>query len=212
MSDMAGTLAKQARRLNARAPRGRGLPALLLLTDEARLPDPCGAAARLPRGAGVILRHYGAPSRAALAARLAALCRRRGLKLLVAEDWRLAAAVRAQGVHLPERPQRRFRPRPGWLVTAAAHSAPALVRAARLGADAALLSPAFPTRSHPGRPALGAVRFARLAHAAPLPVYALGGVNGENARRLRGAIGVAAIGALAELDEATIWRIRALIA
>jgi thiamine-phosphate pyrophosphorylase len=193
---MAGTLAKQARRLNARTGRGRGLPALLLLTDEVRLPDPLAAAARLPRGAGVILRHYGAPDRAALAARLAALCRRRGLLLLVAEDWRLAAAVRADGVHLPERPQRRFRGRPGWLVTAAAHSAPALIRAARRGADAALLSPAFPTRSHPGRPALGPARFARLAHAAPLPVYALGGVDERTAARLRGAVGVAANGAL----------------
>jgi thiamine-phosphate pyrophosphorylase len=173
------------------------LPALLLLTDEVRLPDPLAAAARLPRGAGVILRHYGAPDRAALAARLAALCRRRGLVLLVAEDWRLAAAVRADGVHLPERTQRRFRVRRGWLLTAAAHSAPALVRAARLGARAALLSPAFPTSSHPGRPALGPTRFARLAQAAPLPVYALGGVTAARARRLRAAVGVAAIGALA---------------
>jgi thiamine-phosphate pyrophosphorylase len=197
MSDMSGTLAKAARALNATARRGRGLPAMLMLTDAARLPDPLPAATRLPRGAGVILRHYGAPGRAALGARLAALCRRRGLVLLVAEDWRLAAALRADGVHLPDRPLRRFRRRPGWLVTAAAHSAPALVRARRIGADASLLSPAFPTASHPGRPALGPLRFARLANAAPLPVYALGGVTAERARRLRGAVGLAAVGALA---------------
>ena len=170
---------------------------MLLLTDEVRLPDPLPAAARLPRGTGVILRHYGAPDRAALGVNLAALCRRRGLILLVAGDWRLAAALRADGVHLPERPQRRFRARRGWLLTAAAHSAPALVRARRFGAHAALLSPAFPTASHPDRTALGPVRFARLAGAAPLPVYALGGVTAARARRLRGAVGLAAIGALA---------------
>lgn len=199
MSGMEGTLANAARALNAQARRSGApaLPALLLLTDEARLPDPLAAAARLPRGSGVILRHYGAANRASLARALAALCRRRGLKLLVAEDWRLAAAVGAAGVHLPERPLRRFRPRRGWLVTAAAHSRPALVRAARIGAQAALLSPAFPTASHPGRPALGPVRFAALARAAPLPVYALGGVTAARARRLKGAAGLAAIGALA---------------
>ena len=83
-------------------------------------------------------------------------------------------------------------------VTVAAHSLPALIRARAAGADAALLSPVFPTESHPGAPTLGAHRFARLARAAGLPVYALGGVNVENAARLRGsgAFGIAAIAAL----------------
>jgi thiamine-phosphate pyrophosphorylase len=56
--------------------------------------------------------------------------------------------------------------------------------ARRLGADAALLSPVFPTRSHPGGAVLGPVRFRLLARQARLPVIALGGMTGAKARAL----------------------------
>ncbi len=194
------TIANAARALNlrsaARHPRARDLPPLILMTDEARLPDPVAALAGLPRGSAVILRHYGdgvsASARLRLARDLARTCRRRGLRLLVAASPRLAAAVGAAGVHLPEwmvaagTLAARMR-RPGWIVTAACHSEAALMRAARLGADAALLAPVFPTASHPHAPALGAVRFARIAHGSPIPVYALGGVDAAGARRLAGS-------------------------
>ncbi len=188
----------------------RRLPPLLMLTDDVRLPDPLAAAARLPAGAAVVLRHYGrpAPERRALGRALAALCRRRRLRLLVAADWRLAAAVGADGLHLPEGLARggaglaaalAWRRQGGRLLTVAAHGAAGLTRARRLGADAALLSPVFATASHPGARPLGPVRFAALCRAAGLPVYALGGVAAATAPRLRGsgAAGVAAIGALA---------------
>jgi len=200
------TVANQARRLNRRHPAARRLPALALMTDARRLPDPGPAAARLPAGSLVIFRHYEAPDRRAKLAALARICRRRRLRLLVAGDIGLARAARAVGVHLPEAlvPRGRIRrPRPGWLVTAAAHSAVALQRARAAGVDAVLLAPVFPTRSHPGAPALGPLRFARLARASRLPVYALGGIDAGNARRLAGcgAVGVAAIGALATLQD-----------
>ena len=77
---MAGTLAEAAAGLKRAA--GSPLPALVLMTDSARLADPLPAARALPAGSAVILRHYGAPDREALARRLAALARRRGLHLL----------------------------------------------------------------------------------------------------------------------------------
>jgi thiamine-phosphate pyrophosphorylase len=182
------------------------LPRLILVTDETRLPDPAAAIRRLPPGAAVILRHYGAPDRPALARRLAALCRRRGVRLLIAGDWRLAAAVGADGVHLPEAMARRGPAawgwggprRPGFFITAAAHSPAALWRAARAGADAALLSPVFATASHPGAAGIGVTRFATWCRRAPLPVYALGGIDRRTARRLAGAgaAGFAFLGAL----------------
>ncbi|MCS5604321.1 MAG: thiamine phosphate synthase, partial [Alphaproteobacteria bacterium] len=91
------------------------------------------------------------------------------------------------------------RRRPGWLVTAAAHSLAALNQAARIGADAALLSPVFATQSHPAVPFLGAMRFAAMARKAALPVYALGGVSSKNIGQLAPsrAVGVAAISGLA---------------
>ena len=54
--------------------------------------------------------------------------------------------------------QRRHRFAPAqdtWLVSAAAHDEASARRAARAGVDLILLSPVFPTNSHPGRPALG---------------------------------------------------------
>ncbi|MEO5374433.1 MAG: thiamine phosphate synthase [Alphaproteobacteria bacterium] len=200
------TLADIARILNSRARRGRGLPALLLLTDDARGPDPEQATARLPRGCGVVLRSYGLPEsqRLALARRLATLCRRRGLRLLIAGDVGLAVAVGADGIHLPEGMARHgvLAPLLGWrrrrrgLLSVAAHGPAALWRAGALGADCALLSPVFPTSSHPGAPTIGTVRFAGWCRAAPVPVLALGGVRVDSARRLMdsGAAGLATVG------------------
>jgi thiamine-phosphate pyrophosphorylase len=163
------------------------MPVLWLFTDAVRLPDPVPAIARLPAGCGVVFRHDGVPGRAALAARVARLCRARGLVLVVAGDPGLAAAVGA-GLHLrggrAARPWRRAWLRRGRPVTSSAHGRAELVRAARAGADAAFLSPLFPTRSHPGAPALGPVRWATLARDARGPVLALGGVAGGTVRRV----------------------------
>lgn len=172
-----------------------------MVTDEARLPDPRPAIMTLPKGSGVIFRHYASPGRAKLAAALAAICRRRRLLFIVGGDARLALKVRADGLHLRERdlaqPVPRFARR--LLITAAAHSCRALIRAKRAGVDAALLGPVFPTASHPGAPALGLLRFAAMARKGGLPIYALGGIGPGNARRLigTGAAGIAALAAFA---------------
>lgn len=203
------TIANAARALNLQARRRHRaalrLPPLLVMTDATRLNDPRVVLDRLPRGSGIILRHYtlDRTARMALARALVPACRARGLRLLVAGDAAMAAASGADGVHLPEWMTRtagagglRLHRRPGWIVTAACHSGAALVQARRIGADAAVLAPVFATPSHPETPALGAVRFAALAHETRLPVYALGGITAAGARRLRdsGAAGVAGIG------------------
>ena len=200
------SVADEARRLNRRHPGRHRLPALVLMTDSRRLPDPTPAAQRLPAGSLVVFRHYEDPERDAKLRALARVCRRRRLRLVVAGDARLALASGADGVHLPEGlvPRGRLRrPKRDWLVTAAAHSAAAIRRAAAAGANAVLLAPVFPTRSHPGARALGPLRFAALARRAGLPVYALGGIDAAGARRLgpSGAVGIAAIGALVPRDQ-----------
>ena len=194
-----GTLAEAAVGLKQAA--GSPLPALILMTDEARLADPLPAARALPAGSAIILRHYGVPERAALARQLAAIARRRGLVLLVGEDPVLARRVGAAGVHLPERAIRRAgaaRWQREWLVTAAVHSPAALRTAAACGADAVLLAPLFTTASHPDARVLGLHRFAALVQVSPLPVYALGGIDSARAHLLRGsgAVGIAGIGGL----------------
>jgi len=172
---------------------------LWLFTDAVRLPDPRGAVARLPRGlCGVVLRHDGVPGRAALGRALARLCRARRAMLVVAGDWRLAAALGA-GVHLRagRRPAGMARGCAG--VTSSAHGVAELVAARRAGARLAFLSPAFSTASHPGGVALGPLRWAAAAGRAGVAVAALGGIEGGTVRRLPRAAcaGVGAIGALA---------------
>lgn len=204
------TLANAARSLNVprhlhlhRHRQWRG-PAVLLVTDEVRLPDPLPAMARLPAGSGVLLRHYRSPDRPGLARAVAALARCRRLVLLVAGDWQLAARLGADGLHLPEGLARHgvLAPALGWLrrrkglLSVACHSQAALGRAARLGADAALLSPAFATRSHAGAQPIGPVRFGLWSRKARLAVIALGGIDRHSTRRLPkgSAAGLAAIG------------------
>lgn len=185
------TLTKTLPRLKLSKPTP--LPDLILLTDPRLVPDPVAVASGLPVGSAVVLRHYGAANRLDVGRRLARLCRRRRLIFLVADDARLAARLHADGLHLPE-----FRVRNGprrwrllrhanWLVTAAAHSKEAIVAAARQGCDAVLVSPVFPTASHPLARPLGVVRFAGLAaEAGGLDVYALGGITTSTAKRLSG--------------------------
>jgi thiamine-phosphate pyrophosphorylase len=144
----------------------------------------------------VIVRSRDDARRAELTADMLQLARKRDLVVLVADDARLAAL--AGGLHLPEARVwesvhwRALHPR--WRITAAMHG----LRLVPAGLDAVFLSPVFPTRSHPGRSALSAMRANAIAGAMTVPVYALGGVDARNAVLLRGFAGIGAIGALAD--------------
>jgi thiamine-phosphate pyrophosphorylase len=190
------TLARQAFRLNASP-----LPPLVLMTDDERLPDPCAAARQLPSGSLIVLRARKRTRRRELAHLLAGIAMERGLFLVIADDPQLAYG--ADGVHFPERRAGEISywraRRPDWFLTSSAHSLSAVLRAARFGADAVFLSPVFPTKSHPDRAVLTPIRLRLMAQLAPVPIYALGGIDTGNVLRLAGAglAGFAAIGALA---------------
>lgn len=191
-----------SRRIMARAAVrlavGSGLPPLVLFTDDERLPDPLAAARVLPRGSVVIVRAREPARQRVLGQALREVARARGLFLLIAGDAALALKLGADGVHLAERrigEAAALRARHGLVVTAAAHSLAALRRARWV--DALILSAVLPTPSHPGRAALGVVRANLIARQMPKPVYALGGITAQNAARIAGFCGIAAIGALA---------------
>ncbi|MBY0339160.1 MAG: thiamine phosphate synthase [Acetobacteraceae bacterium] len=178
---------------------GNRRPRPWLLSDARRLPDPTALLGRLPRG-GVVLLRDAAPE---VARRVARLSQARGLVPLVSGDGRLALALGA-GLHVPDRrpcagllpvllARRAGRPLP---LSCAVHGRCGVARAHRLGADAALVSPAFPTESHLGAPALGPIRWAGLARSLRCPAVALGGVTPPRARRIPGMwlAGIAGIG------------------
>jgi 8-oxo-dGTP diphosphatase len=83
------------------------------------------------------------------------------------------------------------------LVGASCHDLAQINRACELGLDYAFISPVNKTRSHPDQTGLGWTRFAALAGAANMPVYALGGVGPDDLSRAweAGAQGIAGISA-----------------
>ena len=170
----------------ARNPLSPKLPALWLVTD-ARTDAPGSfgldrAIARLPRGSGVIFRHWHLPrdERRMRLEEVRRLCRRFGHALEI--------AGRGYG---PPAPHRRL---------ATAHDLREIGRAnrfrARTSGAAILLSPVYPTASHPGARTLGRVKFLLLAKRARVPVIALGGMTAQQFRRLP-VYGWAAIDGLA---------------
>lgn len=169
-------------------------PRLWLMTDE-RLDEALfPAISALPRGAGIVFRHYSLPpvERRALFEMVRKMARRRGLTLVLAGSARLARAWRADGFHGLLGENRRM------LHTTPAHDASELARAVRRGADLVFISPVHSTASHPGARALGAARFGSLARQSSRPVIALGGMNARRARVMMqlGAYGWAAIDGL----------------
>lgn len=146
------------------------------MTDERMGAGLWPALATLPRGSGVVFRHFAtAPAeRAVLLARVARIARRRRLVLI--EGGGIA--------------QRR--------VLYPAHSVREAIAARRAGAAAVLVSPVYATRTHPGARALGPIRAATIAHAAGVPAIALGGMTLARFRRMRafGFAGWAAIDGL----------------
>src|SRR3546814_16980921 len=79
----------------------------------------------------------------------------------------------------------------------AAHNRRELIAAVRARADLVFLSPVFATRSHPGAPTLGPLRFGLTARRAGIPIIALGGMTSHSYHRLKplGADGSSAIDA-----------------
>ncbi|MBR9972760.1 thiamine phosphate synthase [Magnetospirillum sulfuroxidans] len=183
------TLAEPISRLNSSAGR---IPRLFLLTDDHRLPDPLPAISRLPVGSGVIFRHYDDPRRCGLARQVARLCRQRRLCLLVANDWRLAARIGADGIYLAEglarsgraSPCRLWLKRRGGILGMAAHSPVAVAWAKTMMADFCVLSQVFASGSHPGQSGIGPLRFALWARQHDIAVIALGGLNRQSWRRI----------------------------
>ena len=141
------------------------------------------------------------------ASRLRLVTRANGAKLVVNGNVKLARDIGADGVHLGKGAGSVARAReilPRAWVSVSAHSDGAVRRGMEDGADAVLVSPVFPSRppsvyagAKEGR-GMGALRSAHAVAAGRMLVYALGGVDADNAGACAeaGADGVAVVRAL----------------
>lgn len=165
-------------------PLSQSLPDLWLVSDERNDAALGDALARLPRGSGFIYRHYHLPDTERIARYFALrrIARARGHLVILADSALTALEWGADGYYgapLALTPRRA-----GLLTIATVHNLREIAQANRVGADAALLSPAFATRSHPDAAALGPLRFRLMAQFAAMPVIALGGLDQRGADRL----------------------------
>jgi thiamine-phosphate pyrophosphorylase len=160
------------------------LPAIWLLSDARNDEGLEGALERLPRGSGFIYRHYhlDGPKRLARFLALRRIARARGHVVILADSALTAKEWGADGIY--GAPRALWPRRARLLHLATAHDLAEIGLANRLGADAVLLSPVYATRSHPGAPSLGPLRFRLLAERSQQPVIALGGMDDRGARQL----------------------------
>ena len=158
------------------------------MTDPRRVSHIEAAVKFLPKGSTVIYRHFSDPGKVETAKNLRDICLQFGHQLLIGADPDLAVMIGADGVHFREvdiAQVKDFRAaHPNMLITGAAHSLEALKACAKVGMDAALLSPVFPSPSPSAGQVLGVETFSKWAKMAGLPVFALGGVNRDTAAKL----------------------------
>jgi thiamine-phosphate pyrophosphorylase len=163
--------------------RRQPLPRLWLMTDERMGENLWRALEAVPKGSGIVFRHYSLPrpERRRLFDRVRAIARRKRLVLLLAGSPKLAAAWGADGSHGsdPVRGRRRT------IRSMPVHNPRELVASRRARANLLFVSPVFATRSHPGGRPLGSIGLADLTRQAHAPVVALGGVTHRSARALK---------------------------
>jgi thiamine-phosphate pyrophosphorylase len=137
-----------------------------------------------------------------LAKRLIPVCRRFGAPILINGRIDVAIAACADGVHLPadsfSPAQARKLLGPSRLIGISTHNTDEIIRAHDAGADFAVFGPVFKPNSKELRgSALGLNGLRDACRAALIPVYAIGGVTAERARKIISeASGVAVIGAV----------------
>ena len=167
----------------------RRYPVCWLMTDERMGERLWSALRRLPPGAGVVFRHHATPpaARQALLRRVERIATARRLALMVTGGGSGKAGVHGLGCGCG-------------LLSTSAHDRRQAIAGVRVGAAVLFVSPVFATRSHPGAPALGPMRAARIGRGLGAWVVALGGMDARRWRRIArlGFDGWAAIDAWVE--------------
>jgi len=176
------TMRKRQPSLNNRRPRA--MPEIWIVSDARNDHVLEDALKRAPRGSGLIFRHYHLPARDRRLRfeALGRLARSRGQFIALAGS---AAEARSWGADGAYGSSRQLSKGPALPRLITAHCLREIRHANRARASAILLSPVFPTRSHPGEHGIGPIRFRLMSRRTDVPVIALGGMNVRLAKRLK---------------------------
>lgn len=131
---------------------------------------------------------------AAVASQVIEQAHAHGARVLLSSRHRATDTALFDGVHLTARDlMLTSRRPPANLVAASVHDRRELDRAGAIGCDFAVLGSVLPTPSHADGPTLGWRGVSDLLQAAPIPVYAIGGLGSNDLAQARacGAHGVA---------------------
>ena len=193
---------KRKMRMAVRCAQRHGtLPPAWFLTDPDRTPDPIEIMRTLPRGFGVIYRHFGAADRMDTAMQMKAIAAQRKLLLLASYDPEMLR-LDLDGIHWPRWswPVARHH-RPHGLMTTSAHSHRQISQTARMSVDAVFVSSLFKSKSHSAPAAMGLRRYALLNKTTRQSLIALGGINALNVQSVSRYSAFAGVEAIADIFE-----------
>lgn len=177
--------------------RSNKYPKIWLMTDKRNDSVLEQAIAKLPKGSGIIFRHYhlDIKHRQKRFAEVRKAARKYQHILILADRPALARKWGADGVHGRNWKRRDTK---NLLHSAPVHNAREIAEAERNGADIIFLSPAFATRSHLGGQPLHLLQLRRLKQLLNQPGILLGGMNKQRFKQYQSlhAHGWAAIDAL----------------
>ena len=163
----------------------------------------------MPSGSAIIYRHFGDENAENIATALRQICFDKNIQLLIGHDPALAIKIGADGVHFRRDPDAALpllwkRRCPDWIVTMAGLKTGALktrgYRADISALDGLFISSIFKSQSPSSGEPIGPIRLGALCQELPCPVFALGGIDSDNAHELlgSGAAGLAAIKGLSK--------------
>ncbi|MEO9467901.1 thiamine phosphate synthase [Parasphingorhabdus sp.] len=178
------------------------IPNVWLMSDERTDATLDEAVEALPRGSGVIFRHYhlDRDSRRERFLTVNQIAKRCGHLILLADSPSAARKWGADGVH--GRQWHRCE-KAGLIHSAPVHNLREIMIANQNGADIFFLSPAFATRSHPGKRPLSHLHMNQLISRCDGPVILLGGMTAQRLgqRKDSGAHGWAGIDAFSKVSD-----------
>jgi len=162
------------------------LPPVMFLTDETRTPNPLATVQRLPKGWGVLYRHFGGTDSMTSGRELANCARQRGLFFSVSSDISLARKLGADGIHIPNSrlPNTRRSSLGDFVITTSVHSPSELRRAIRFGVNSLFVSPIFESLSPSAGKSLNIFGLRGYIQKTNVDIFGLGGISASNCQRL----------------------------